>query len=131
MSFIALRSRIHNASFLAIVPPALQGSRGTDMVRTRAAARGKIRALYRGGMPGLTTNRLSKTSGGPKLRECFMDTHLEEKTTFGYELRDGEIFMQGDEFAGLLVFCRGRPTKMVYPDGRVVPFTPKQISCFR
>jgi hypothetical protein len=37
-----------------------------NMVRTRAAARGKIRALYRGGRPGLTTNGLSKTSGGLK-----------------------------------------------------------------
>jgi hypothetical protein len=37
-----------------------------SMVRTRAAVRGKIRALYRGGMPGLTTNGLSKKSGGPK-----------------------------------------------------------------
>jgi hypothetical protein len=37
-----------------------------NMVRTRSAARGKIRALYRGGMPGLTTNGLSKKSGGPQ-----------------------------------------------------------------
>ena len=43
------------------------------MVRTRAAARGKIRALYRGGMPGLTTNRLSKTSGLPAPED---DEHL-------------------------------------------------------
>jgi hypothetical protein len=39
-----------------------------NMVRTRAAARGKIRALYRGGMPGLT-NGLRKTSGGPKPKD--------------------------------------------------------------
>ena len=43
-----------------------------NMVRTRAAARGKIRALYRGGMPGLTTNVLKK-SGGPKSED---DQHL-------------------------------------------------------
>jgi hypothetical protein len=43
------------------------------MVRTRAAARGKIRALYCSGMPGLTTNGLSKTSGGPKPGD---DEHL-------------------------------------------------------
>jgi hypothetical protein len=40
-----------------------------NMVRTRAAARGKIRALYCGGMPGLTTNGLRKTSGGPKPKD--------------------------------------------------------------
>jgi hypothetical protein len=44
-----------------------------NMVRTRAAARGKIRALYRGGMPGLTTNGLSKTSVGPGPED---DEHL-------------------------------------------------------
>jgi hypothetical protein len=44
-----------------------------NMVRTRAAARGKIRALYRGGMPGLTTNVLSKKCGGPKSED---DQHL-------------------------------------------------------
>ena len=44
-----------------------------SMVRTRAAARGKIRALYRGGMPGLTTNGLSKKNGGPKPED---DEHL-------------------------------------------------------
>jgi hypothetical protein len=44
-----------------------------NMVRTRAAARGKIRALYRGGMPGLTTNVLSKKSRGPKPED---DQHL-------------------------------------------------------
>jgi hypothetical protein len=44
-----------------------------NMVRTRAAARGKIRALYRAGMPGLTTNGFSKTSGGPKPKD---DEHL-------------------------------------------------------
>jgi hypothetical protein len=44
-----------------------------NMVRTRAAARGKIRALYRGGMPGLTTNGLSKKSGGPEPED---DEHL-------------------------------------------------------
>jgi hypothetical protein len=43
-----------------------------NMVRSRAAARGKIR-VYRGGMPGLTTNGLSKTSGGPKPED---DKHL-------------------------------------------------------
>jgi hypothetical protein len=40
-----------------------------NMVRTRAATRGKIRALYRGRMPGLTTNGLRKTSGGPKPKD--------------------------------------------------------------
>ena len=44
-----------------------------NMVRTRAAARGKIRALYRGGMPGLATNVLSKKSGGTKSED---DQHL-------------------------------------------------------
>jgi hypothetical protein len=44
-----------------------------SMVRTRAAARGKIQELYRGGMPGLTTNGLGKKSGGPKPED---DEHL-------------------------------------------------------
>jgi hypothetical protein len=44
-----------------------------NMVRTRAAARGKIRALYCGGLAGLTTNGLSKKSGGPKPED---DEHL-------------------------------------------------------
>jgi len=44
-----------------------------NMVRTRAAARGKIRALYCGGLPGLTTSGLSKTSGRPKPED---DEHL-------------------------------------------------------
>jgi hypothetical protein len=44
-----------------------------NMVRTRAAARGKILALYCGGMRGLTTNGFSKTSGGPKPED---DKHL-------------------------------------------------------
>jgi hypothetical protein len=45
-----------------------------NMVRTRAAARGKIRALYPGGMPGFPTNGLSRTSGDPKPED---DEHLE------------------------------------------------------
>jgi hypothetical protein len=44
-----------------------------NMVRSRAAARGEIRALYRGGMPGPTTKGLSKTSGSPKPED---DKHL-------------------------------------------------------
>jgi hypothetical protein len=43
------------------------------MVRSRAAARGEIRALYRGGMPGPATKALSKTSGSPKPED---DEHL-------------------------------------------------------
>jgi hypothetical protein len=43
------------------------------MVRTQAAARGKIRALYCGGMPGLPTNGLSKKSGGLQPED---DEHL-------------------------------------------------------
>jgi hypothetical protein len=52
-----------------------------------------------------------------------MPNQEQEKTVFGYELQEGERFVTGDEFAGVLVFYLDQPTKMVYPDGRVASFT--------
>jgi hypothetical protein len=54
-----------------------------------------------------------------------MPNQEQENTLFGYELQEGERFVTGDEFAGVLVFYLDQPTKVVYPDGRVTPFTPK------
>lgn len=50
----------------------------------------------------------------------------EEKTKFGYTLKEGERFITGDEFAGLIVLYRDEPIKLVYPDGRVIP-----VKCLR
>jgi hypothetical protein len=42
---------------------------------------------------------------------------------YGYEPVPGEILIRSDEIACILVFRDERPIKIIYPDGRVDPFT--------
>jgi hypothetical protein len=44
---------------------------------------------------------------------------------FGYVPGPGETLVSSDEVTCLLVFRDGRPIKIIYPDGRVLPFDDK------
>jgi hypothetical protein len=45
------------------------------------------------------------------------------KDAYGYVPAAGEILIRSDEIACILVFRGERPIKIIYPDGRVDPFT--------
>jgi hypothetical protein len=45
------------------------------------------------------------------------------KDAYGYLPATGEILIRSDEIACILVLRDERPIKIIYPDGRVEPFT--------
>jgi len=48
---------------------------------------------------------------------------------FGYVPEPGETVVASDEVACLLVFRGDKPVKIVYPDGRVLPFQSDVRQC--
>ncbi|WP_407160173.1 hypothetical protein [Bradyrhizobium sp. STM 3557] len=46
-----------------------------------------------------------------------------QNETFGYVPEPGETLVHSDDVAVILVYRYGRPIKVIYPDGRVEPFT--------
>jgi hypothetical protein len=42
---------------------------------------------------------------------------------FGYVPGPGETLVRSDEVVCILVYSAGRPIKIIYPDGRVEPYT--------
>jgi hypothetical protein len=42
---------------------------------------------------------------------------------FGYVLGPGETLVRSDEVVCILVYSAGHPIKIIYPDGRVEPYS--------
>jgi len=49
-------------------------------------------------------------------------TQPDSDDAYGYVPEPGETLIRSDDVAVILAYRRGRPIKIVYPDGRVEPF---------
>ncbi len=51
--------------------------------------------------------------------------HSQTEDIYGYTPQPGETLIHSDEVACILVYRNGQPNKIIYPDGRVEPFSPR------